>query len=111
MIQNCLWCQNKVKEGCKNCRVCLPSHRSFTCCQHHRLLFLKLSGKFEMAFFSILSCRRISLIKKGNFLKIIDLYSFDLMAYPGEEVVFQPISAGHLFEPESLHVFVVRLIN
>ena len=28
------------------------------------------------------------------------------MAYPGEEVVFQPISAGHLFEPESLHVFV-----
>jgi len=33
-------------------------------------------------------------------------YSFDLMAYPGEEVVFQPISAGHLFEPESLHVFV-----
>ena len=49
--------------------------------------------------------------RKRNFLKLINSYSFDLMAYPGEEVVFQPISAGHLFEPESLHVFVVRSIN
>lgn len=33
-------------------------------------------------------------------------YSFNLMAFPGEEVIFMPQSADHLFDPESLHVFV-----
>jgi hypothetical protein len=33
-------------------------------------------------------------------------YSFSLMAFPGEEVLFQPVSSEHLFDPESLHVFV-----
>jgi len=33
-------------------------------------------------------------------------YKFNLMAYPGEEVIFQPQSKGYLFDPDSLHVFV-----
>ena len=33
-------------------------------------------------------------------------YSFNMMAFPGEEVILKPQSGDHLFEPESLHVFV-----
>ena len=33
-------------------------------------------------------------------------YSFNMMAFPGEEVILRPQSGDHLFEPESLHVFV-----
>ncbi len=38
--------------------------------------------------------------------KIDNGFSFNLMALPGEEVVFQPVSQKYLFDPESLHVFV-----
>ena len=33
-------------------------------------------------------------------------YKFNLMAFPGEELIFSPSSSGHLFDPESLHIFV-----
>ena len=33
-------------------------------------------------------------------------YSFNMMAFPGEEVILKPQSGDHLFDPESLHVFV-----
>ena len=38
--------------------------------------------------------------------KVAEGYTFNLMAFPGEEVIFQPLSQNHLYEPESLHVFV-----
>ena len=39
-------------------------------------------------------------------IKVAEGYTFNLMAYPSEEVIFQPISKNHLYEPDSLHVFV-----
>jgi hypothetical protein len=33
-------------------------------------------------------------------------YSFSFSAFPGEDLLFQPKSEEHLFDPESLHVFV-----
>ena len=38
--------------------------------------------------------------------KVAEGYTFNLMAFPGEEVIFQPISQNHLYDPDSLHVFV-----
>ena len=42
----------------------------------------------------------LELVEKTGF------YEFNLMAFPGEEVIFLPQSAGFLFYPDSLHVFV-----
>jgi hypothetical protein len=33
-------------------------------------------------------------------------YSFSFLAFPGEDLSFHPKSEEHLFDPESLHVFV-----
>lgn len=38
--------------------------------------------------------------------KVAEGYTFNLMAYPTEEVIFQPVSKNHLYSPDSLHVFV-----
>ena len=38
--------------------------------------------------------------------KIATGYSFKFLALPGEDIAFRPKSEEHLFDPESLHVFV-----
>ena len=38
--------------------------------------------------------------------KIATGYAFSFLALPGEDIAFRPKSEEHLFDPESLHVFV-----